>query len=117
MLEKFTVMNIGRALLVKQNKENYKYKKSMGENTNDEDSEELSCDSELEKYDNAILIVFLIILLLLWAWAITALIQHWQNLVEWAKVFALLALVNPYIGGPAASLIIIYVSLPQKSNT
>lgn len=101
MLEKYTITKVVDAL-VQKNKENFKLK-----NTSQDDS---SCDNELTGFDNGILILFLIIYIILIGWAIYALIKNWDKLENWAKVFALLALVNNNFGGPAASLIIIYVS-------
>jgi len=103
MLEKYTLSNIANALIQK-NKENFKLKNTSNEDDNS------TCNS-LTVLDNPILILFLIIYFLLFIWAITALIKNWNILESWARVFALLALVNQNVGGPAASLIIIYVSL------
>ena len=97
MLEKYTISNIVNTL---SNKENFK---------NDDSTKLLSCNTK-------ILILFLIIYVILFWWAIILLITKWKYLPDWAKIFSIFTLINQNIGGPAATLIIIYIVTDSKKT-
>ena len=50
-----------------------------------------------------------ILILIMYLWAIIYLFRKWKELPDWARIFAVLALINQNIGGPIATLIIIYI--------
>lgn len=73
-------------------------------------------DDDSKKIMGLTLGAFALIFLLsfvFWLWALLALIKYWNVLPTWAQVLGLLCLIG-FVGGPIATLIIVYVAKNKK---
>jgi hypothetical protein len=66
------------------------------------------------KINKTTLMTLITISLIFWGITIFVLISNWTVLPDWAKVFAVLSLINPNLGGPITTLIIIFISRSNK---
>ena len=60
-----------------------------------------------------IFIFILLIVITLWIWGLVVTIKYWDFIPTWAKVLALIGLLTG-IGGPALTLIVVYISKSKK---
>lgn len=56
------------------------------------------------------------IVILIYAWAAIRLINRWEILPDWARIFGVIGLIPVLPFGPIVTLIIVYAAAPCKSS-